>query len=192
MAELATADTRTGEQGAQELQNQGMIAEIEFVKLLAKTIGDLIGKDITENDVIVKVGTNNAWPSDEPNIDLLAKLKDGFSNPDSKASVRVFLEGDDGKRELLFQQTAGKVVSDPQGLKTAIQSGLIESVVNAPDQPTVVQSKHEAIPEFFGLDIAQGLTADKVSQMGDMSLAIAYDKAEYSRQQLNELGGRMQ
>jgi hypothetical protein len=53
-----------------------------------------------------------------------------------------------------------------------------------------MSNENQQLPENFGLPIAEGLTAQKIEQIGDTQAGLAYNNAEYARQQLNDLNRR--
>jgi hypothetical protein len=103
---------------AQDAQNAAMVA---FLKLIASLIGQASEREVKLEDLTLMSGTKKAWPSDNPDLELTAKIQDAFTNAESKASVRIFLEYADGTKEEIFRQTAGKVVKDPLGLAPAMR-----------------------------------------------------------------------
>jgi hypothetical protein len=108
---------QTGQE-AQDAQNAAIAA---FLKMIASLIGQASAREVKLEDLTLMSGTKKAWPSDNPDLELTAKIQDAFTNPDSKASVRIFLEYADGTKEEIFRQTAGKVVKDPLGLAPAMR-----------------------------------------------------------------------
>jgi hypothetical protein len=114
-------------QGAQDLQALSIAA---FVKLLAELISRLADKEVKMDDLVLMSGKNKVFPSDEPQYDLIAKLKDAVIDPDKKASFRVFLEYPDGQREEVCRQTAGKVVHDPLGLIPSLRAMMAQEAID--------------------------------------------------------------
>ena len=114
-------------QGAQDLQAVSIAA---FVKLLAQLISRLADKEVKMDDLVLMSGTKKVFPSDEPQYDLIAKLKDAVIDPSQKASFRVFLEYPDGKREEVCRQTAGKVVHDPLGLIPSLRAMMAQEAID--------------------------------------------------------------
>jgi hypothetical protein len=114
-------------QGAQDLQAASIVG---FVKLLAQLISRLADKEVKMDDLVLMSGTKKVFPSDDPQYDLIAKLKDAVIDPSKKASFRVFLEYPDGKREEVCRQTAGKVVHDPLGLIPSLRAMMAQESIN--------------------------------------------------------------
>ena len=107
-------------QGAQQLHNTGVES---FVRVLAELLSRLRESEVRIEDLTLMSGTKKVFPGDNANdIELSAKLKDAFTNSESKASVRVFLEYADGTKEEIFRQTAGKVVRDDFGLAPELRN----------------------------------------------------------------------
>jgi hypothetical protein len=113
-------------QGAQDLQALSIAA---FVKLLAELISRLADKEVKMDDLILMSGKNKVFPSDEPQYDIIAKLKDAVIDPNKKASFRIFLEYPDGKREEVCRQTAGKVLHDPLGIIPSLRAMIDQDAV---------------------------------------------------------------
>jgi hypothetical protein len=110
----ATLDPSVNASGAEEMQTSSMIASLKFMQMLGDALAKSMGND--PNTIELFVGSRKAYPSDNPDHKLASKLQDGLTNPDSKASIRIFAIVD-GKREEIFRQTQGVVVKDPNGLK---------------------------------------------------------------------------
>jgi hypothetical protein len=119
---MATLDPSAQQdaQGAQEAQNAGMLA---FVKLLAELLSGLSNRPVNLDDLTLMSGTRKVFPSDNPDLELTAKVQDAFTNPESKASIRIFLEYPDGRKEQIFRQVQGKIPpgGDPLGLAPAMR-----------------------------------------------------------------------
>ena len=107
-------------QGAQQLHNSGVKV---FARTLAELLSRIKGSDVRLEDITLFSGREKVFPGDNANdIELSAKLKDAFTNADSKASLRVFLEYADGTKEEIFRQTAGKVIRDDFGLAPELRN----------------------------------------------------------------------
>jgi hypothetical protein len=119
--------TEKDAQGAQDLQALSIAA---FVQLLAKLISGLANQEVKMDDLILMSGKNKVFPSDEPQYDLIAKLKDAVIDPDKKASFRIFLEYPDGKREEVCRQTAGKVLHDPLGIIPSLRAMIDQDAIS--------------------------------------------------------------
>jgi hypothetical protein len=205
MSELNPNATQ-GEQGAENLQNAGMLAEIEFIKILAQLLTNIANRDIPMEDITIKYGANKTiWPSNKPDLEIIAKIKEAMTDPESKASFRILIQNDQGTTEKLYHQTAGKVVYDPYKVKPLLQDILVQNVLQPQQLEAEPQVQAEVeqltpnnqrlqlsqeLPENFGLQIAAGLIPEIVQQMGDSTLSTAYDKTEYARMQLNSLNSR--
>jgi hypothetical protein len=96
---------------AQELQNQ---AARTLVQILADLISKASGRSINLEDLTLKSGKRNAWPLTDANqdINISVKLKDAFTNPDQKVSMRIYLEYPDGTKQQIFRQIEGKIPKD--------------------------------------------------------------------------------
>jgi hypothetical protein len=119
--------TEKDAQGAQDLQALSIAA---FVQLLAKLISGLANQEVKMDDLVLMSGKNKVFPSDEPQYDLIAKLKDAVIDPDKKASFRIFLEYPDGKREEVCRQTAGKVLHDPLGIIPSLRAMIDQDAIS--------------------------------------------------------------
>jgi hypothetical protein len=127
-------------QEAQDAQNATILA---LMKLIASIIGQASKRQIKLEDLTLMSGTAQAWPSDNPDLELTTKIKDAFVNPESKASVRIFLEYADGTKEQIFRQVDGKIPQggDPFGLAPAMQKMFAEQAAQKfanPASPKVV------------------------------------------------------
>jgi hypothetical protein len=131
-------NAQTAAQEAQDAQNAAMVA---FLKMIASIIGQASEREVKLDDLTLMSGTKKAWPSDNPDLSLTAKIQEAFTNPESKASVRIFLEYADGTKEEIFRQTAGKVVRDPLGLAPAMREMFAKQAADkftAQQRPKVV------------------------------------------------------
>jgi hypothetical protein len=134
-------------QGAQDLQALSIAA---FVKLLAELISRLADKEVKMDDLVLMSGQEKVFPSDDPQYDLIAKLKDAVIDPSKKASFRVFLEYPDGKREEVCRQTAGKVVHDPLGLIPSLRAMMAQEAISKFTQDNTPKLVVEADPLVEG------------------------------------------
>jgi hypothetical protein len=114
---------------AQEAQSQTINAAADSVASLASILLELISayanKPIELKDLVIKSGNKTLFPSNEENaeIDLNLKLKDAFTNSESKISLNIYLEYPDGTTEQIFKQVGGKIPhdGDPFNLAPAMQ-----------------------------------------------------------------------
>jgi hypothetical protein len=142
MSELNPNATQ-GEQGAENLQNAGMLAEIEFIKILAQLLTNIANRDIPMEDITIKYGANKTiWPSNKPDLEIIAKIKEAMTDPESKLSFRILVEDAQGNKEKLYHQTAGKVVHDPYHMRAQLQDMLVQNILQAPaEAETQVQEE---------------------------------------------------
>ncbi len=134
---------------AQEAQNQTINAAANSVASLASVLLNLISayanKPIELKDLVIKSGNKTLFPSNEENanLDLNIKLKDAFTNVESKISLNIFLEYPDGTTEQIFKQVGGKIPNggDPFNLAPAMQKMFAEQAAQKfanPAPPKVV------------------------------------------------------
>jgi hypothetical protein len=109
----------------QETQNSAVLA---LMRSLAALIGQLKNLQLTSDDLILMSGSSQAWPKNNANIDLVAKINDIFLNTDNKASVRIFIEDADGKRTQIFRQVKGVIPpkGDPLNLAESMRAMLTQ------------------------------------------------------------------
>jgi hypothetical protein len=142
MSDQLDPNASKGEQGAEQLQNSAMVAEIEFIKMLAELFSKLTDHNVEMKDITIKYGANKTiWPSD-PDVEILAKIKEAMSDPESKLSFRILVEDAQGNKEKLYHQTAGKVVHDPYHMRAQLQDMLVQNILQAPaEAETQVQEE---------------------------------------------------
>lgn len=170
---------------AQDAQNAAMVA---FLKLIANLIGQASAREVKLEDLTLMSGTKKAWPSDNPDLELTAKIQDAFTNPESKASVRIFLEYADGTKEEIFRQTAGKVVKDPLGLAPAMREMFAKQaadkfteqqrpkvIIEADAQTVTADASNPDKPKVLG---KKGVETENRKTVSETITAPRLDKAE--------------
>jgi hypothetical protein len=129
---------------AKEVQEAQNLAVLALMKSLAELIGQLKNLQLTPDDLILMSGSKQAWPKNNANIDLVAKINDIFLNTENKASVRIFIEDANGKRTQIFRQVKGVIPpkGDPfnfaESMRALLTQQNLATFAKEPPQPKVV------------------------------------------------------
>jgi hypothetical protein len=169
-------------QGAQDFQAVTISATASVIAAILAKIAE---QDVKIDDLVIFSGRNKVWDGPDPTFprddtfnDVAGRLQAALTDPESKASFRVYLQYPDGNRVEIFRQTAGRVVKDDYNLANDLRAAY---ALDAVEQFTPERGAQDFVigyEEAQAMAQAQGFEIPGVPSAGDENSQLEPTSAE--------------